>query len=92
MPENKGRSVIGDLQQEALETAKNLDVTSAGIRGFVKPMQASWSHQMAAMGHSHQADVPELGALVTEVIQALGGCAEEVALGARQVRAIEART
>lgn len=88
----QGRSVIGDLQEEAKATAANLDQTAAGIRGFIKPLQASWDHQMAAMAHSHQADVPALGTLVATGIAALGGCADRVTQGARQIRAIEART
>lgn len=88
----QGRSVIGDLQGEANATAQNLDQTAVGIRGFVKPMEASWAHQMAAMAHTHQADVPALGTLVATGIAALNGCADRVSTSAQHVRAIEART
>jgi hypothetical protein len=92
MPNNNGTSVIGRVQQEALATAANLEQTAAGLRQFEQPLKACLTHTLAAMGHSHQSDVPALEGVVNAAIKTIGGCADSVAAGAKRVRDIEQRT
>lgn len=89
---NDGSSVIGTLQQEAQETAKNLDKTAGGLRTFEKPLQSALVHTRKAMGHTHQSDVPEMTRIVEEAIKVILDCAAEVEEGAQQIRNIEKRT
>lgn len=88
---NPGQSVIGVVQQAALETAANLDATAAGLRQYEQPLRACLAHTEAAMGHSHQADVPELREVVNLGIRAVLGCGDRTAQAAQRVRDIERR-
>jgi len=89
---NNSSSVIGVVQQEALDTATNLDATTASLRQHEPALRACLAHTTAAMGNSHQADVPELVNVVEAALKALSECADTVASSAHRVRAIEART
>jgi len=89
---NSGQSLIGVVQQQATETAENLDRTAEGLRQFEQPLRSCLAHTTAAMGHTHQSDVPEMQGVVESAIKAIGGCADTTASAAKGVRDIESRT
>jgi hypothetical protein len=88
-----GKSKIGEVQLGATETANNLDATAEGLRDqYEDALDACLEHQLAAMGDTHQDDVPKLVELVEGAKETLRTCADSVAASAQQVRAIEERT
>lgn len=84
-------SVIGVVQHEALATATNLDATAASLRAHEPALKMCLTHTTAAMGHTHQSDVPELVAVVEAAIKNLAECADTASSSAHHIRDIENR-